>query len=181
LTGFDWIPGIGDPTLGGWITVLLYVLASASSWGTARQINAEEERRVWNSIAGLFVLLGINKQLDLQSAATEAGRVILGALGWYQQRQSLQLGFIILMALGCLVAAVALLRWARSAPVSTWLALIGVISVIGFVLIRAASFHHIDRLIGATFLGLRWNWILEMGGISMVLLSSLWRRRTAHE
>jgi len=45
------------------------------------------------------------------------------------------------------------------------------------VLIRAASFHHIDRFIGDRILGLKWNWILEMGGISIVLLSSEWRQR----
>jgi hypothetical protein len=44
------------------------------------------------------------------------------------------------------------------------------------VLIRAASFHHIDRLIGRTILGLKWNWVLEMGGITIVLLASEWRR-----
>jgi hypothetical protein len=45
-------------------------------------------------------------------------------------------------------------------------------------LIRAASFHHVDRLIGRTVLGFRWNWILEMGGIGLVLLASQWRRFT---
>ena len=52
-------------------------------------------------------------------------------------------------------------------------ALLGTILVIGYVLICAASFHHIDRFIGTTFLGLRWNWILEMEA----LLASQWRRR----
>jgi hypothetical protein len=44
-------------------------------------------------------------------------------------------------------------------------------------LIRAASFHHIDRFIGETILGLRWNWVLEMGGIGTVIVASEWRRR----
>jgi hypothetical protein len=30
-------------------------------------------------------------------------------------------------------------------------------AVFGYVLIRAASFHHIDRFIGESILGLRWN------------------------
>jgi hypothetical protein len=33
-----------------------------------------------------------------------------------------------------------------------------------------------DRFIGHTLLGLRWNWILEMGGIALVLLASQWRQ-----
>ena len=51
--------------------------------------------------------------------------------------------------------------------------------VLAFVLIRAASFHHIDRFIDARILGLKWNWVVEMGGISIVLVASQWRDRTA--
>ena len=60
-------------------------------------------------------------------------------------------------------------------PAPTWLALVGSTFVLGFVIIRAASFHHIDRFIGNQILGLRWNWVLEMGGIVLVLLASIWR------
>jgi hypothetical protein len=59
------------------------------------------------------------------------------------------------------------------------LALTGTVAVLAFVLIRAASFHHIDQFIGERILGLKWNWILEVGGISIVLLSSEWRRRSS--
>jgi hypothetical protein len=44
---------------------------------------------------------------------------------------------------------------------SSWLALFGTMLIIAFVLIRAASFHHIDRFIGSTVLGFRWNGLLE--------------------
>ena len=91
--------------------------------------------------------------------------------GWYGRRKVVQLYFIIAVALFCGWAAVTLLVWARHSPLPTWLALVGTTSIIGYVLIRAASFHHIDRLIGSP-LGFRWNWILEMGGISVVLLAS---------
>ena len=75
LHHFSWRPGIGDPTIGGWITVVLYFAAMASCWVTAR--NREiEDRRIWTTISILFLGLGINKQLDLQSALTEAGRVL---------------------------------------------------------------------------------------------------------
>jgi hypothetical protein len=32
---FDWSPGIGDPTIGGWLTVILYFLTMVSCWRTA--------------------------------------------------------------------------------------------------------------------------------------------------
>ena len=136
-----------------------------------------KEQRIWATISILFLCLGINKQLDLQSALTEIGRVLAYDEGWYDQRQSVQLVFIILVAIVCVCAIATLLIWTRQSPFPTWLALFGTTVVIGFVLIRAASFHHIDRFIGKTVLGARWNWILEIGGISAVLLASWWRRK----
>ena len=181
MTHFNWTPGIGDPTIGGWVTVALYLLASGSCWISAQKLGLEDiprsnERRAWLAISALFLALGINKQLDLQTALTEAGRVLAHYQGWFEQRQLVQLAFIALVAIICLIAAIALLLWTRSAPTPARLALIGTSMVLGFVLIRAASFHHVNQFIGQRILGLRWNWILEMSGISLVLLASQWRQ-----
>jgi hypothetical protein len=124
----------------------------------------------------LFLALGINKQLDLQSALTEVGRILAQAQGWYAQREAVQLDFILLVAVACLIAPIVLIILVRRSPLSTSLALIGTAMVLCFVFIRAASFHHFDRFIGSRVFGLRWNWILEMSGISLVLLASQWRQ-----
>lgn len=179
---FNWSPGIGDPTFGGWITVVLYLLASLSCWKTARTLPladqpASQERRAWKAIAAAFLALGINKQLDLQSALTEIGRILALSEGWYGSRRDVQLAFIIFVATLCLITGVILVVWVHNAPAVSRVALIGTTLVLGFVLIRAASFHHIDRFIGTRILTLRWNWILEMGGISVVLLASELRRK----
>jgi hypothetical protein len=186
MDSFNWSPGIGDPTLMGWLTVVLYFFAAISCWITARKLRLEaqdaddaKELRAWRSIAMAFLFLGVNKQLDLQTALTEMGRLLANFQGWYDQRQSVQVAFIIVVAITCVAAAIILVRWAHKAPPSTWLAFAGSIMVIGYVLIRAASFHHIDRFIGEKILGFRWNWVLEMGGISVVLVASRWRRSGA--
>ena len=184
MAHFSWSPGIGDPTIGGWITVALYLWASISCWKTASKFSlvdrqTSQECYTWRAISVLFLALGINKQLDLQSAITEVGRMLAVTEGWYDRRGIVQLDFIIFVAIVCAIVAISLLIWARNAPVSTWLALIGTTLVLGFVLMRAASFHHMDRFIGEKLLGIRWNWILEMGGISLVLAASEWRRRRA--
>jgi hypothetical protein len=175
---FNWRPGIGDPTFAGWFTVALYLIASLSCWVTARKLTlASQERRTWSLISFLFLLLGINKQLDLQSALTDAGRVLAYMQGWYGQRQLVQLLFIALVAIVCVAVIIILLIWAYRAPAPTRLALLGTAFVIGFVLIRAASFHHIDRFLGHSVLALHWNWVLECGGISLALLGSLRRQK----
>ena len=178
---FNWSPRIGDPTVGGWLTVILYVLTSVSCWRAARKVGARDintlhERRGWQFISVLFLALGINKQLDLQSALTEAGRVVANIQGWYAQRALVQLAFIVVVAIICTIAGIALVIWARRARLPARLALIGTILVLCFVLVRAASFHHVDRFISTEFLGLRWNWILEMGGIAVVLVASGWQQ-----
>jgi hypothetical protein len=95
MTHFNWSPKIGDPTIGGWLTVVLYILAAGSCWISARELVLEDigsnERRAWLAISALFLALGINKQLDLQSALTEAGRVLAHYQGWFEQRQLVQL------------------------------------------------------------------------------------------
>jgi NADH:ubiquinone oxidoreductase subunit K len=177
---FHWSPGIGDPTVGGWVTVALYFLAMISCWRTSTALvrtPLSTEYRTWQAIAVMFLALGINKQLDLQSALTEIGRIIAINGGWYGQRQGVQYLFILGVAVACAAVSLGLIVLARRSPVATWGALVGTTLVLGFVLIRAASFHHVDKLIGQKILGLRWNWVLEMGGITIVLLSSEWRRR----
>jgi hypothetical protein len=160
---------------------VLYLVASVSCWISARKLGLADacrlrERHTWQSISVLFFLLGINKQLDLQTAFTEAGRYLAQYQGWYEQRQLVQLAFVALISVTCLISLITLVIWVRDAPPSTWLALTGTTLVLGYVLIRAALFYHVDRLIGQKILGFRWNWILEMGGIGLVLLASQWRQ-----
>jgi hypothetical protein len=178
---FNWTPGIGDPTFVGWLTVVLYFAASISCWRSGQKVELNDsdgvnERRAWRFVAVLFLALGINKQLDLQTALTEAGRVVAHMQGWYDHRQSVQIVFIAIVALTCMTLAIMLLIWMRRAPFPTLLAVLGTTLVLGYVLIRAASFHHIDRFIGQSILGLRWNWVIEISGISLVLVAGIWRQ-----
>lgn len=177
---FNWTPRIGDPTPIGWLTVVLYLAAAYVLWCVVRRLrttgdDAGSETLVWSIFAILFVALGINKQLDLQSAFTEIGRVIASAQGWYDQRWIVQVYFVGLVTGCAATAAVGLLVLLRRAPAPALLALLGTAFVLTFVVVRAASFHHVDVLIGRKILGLRWNWILEIGGIMIVLLAARWR------
>src|SRR6185295_18178160 len=105
-----------------------------SCWMTAS--TGIKEQRIWTAISILFLGLGINKQLDLQSALTAAGRVIAFHQGWYGERQIVQFAFIIFAAIVCVSVVIILLIWTRYAPLSTWFALLGTSLVIGYVLMR---------------------------------------------
>src|SRR5262249_3506116 len=122
---FRWSPGIGDPTIAGWVTVALYAVVAVSVFKTLGNVTDRRENTLWRAFFLLLVMLGINKQLDLQTALTELGRVLAFAEGWYDQRKTVQVWFIVCVAAVCLALAIVLLVLARRAPLATWMALIG--------------------------------------------------------
>lgn len=132
---------------------------------------------LWKALAIGLLLLGINKQLDLQTALTEIGRMLAAKQGWYERRQRVQIDFIIAVVLvGVWLVCSVLLLAGRNLP-RLGLALVGIVFLCCFVAIRASSFHHVDRLLGADLGGLKLNWIMELGGISLVGLGAFSERR----
>jgi hypothetical protein len=161
----------------GWLTVASYALAAWLCWRalTLREGMGDSERSVWRALCPTMVALGLNKQLDLQSALTEVGRMTLRSLDLYAYKQVTQLSLIASVAIAGLIVTAWLLRRAQKAPRATQIALYGFASVVVFVGIRAASFHHIDRLIGLDPGGIRLNWVFELGGLSVLCLGAYFR------
>lgn len=174
----NWAPGIGDASLGGWVTVMAYATAAILCWRTSLRVQQTRERTVWLVLCASLVALGLNKQLDLQTALTEAGRIVLRAVGGYEQRRVVQAVFVVVLAAASLGFTAWLARRAGAAPKATKIALGGFLLLVLFVGIRASSFHHVDRLIGLDFRGLRLNWLLELGGIGTLALGAIARGLT---
>lgn len=177
-----WSPGIGDPSIGGWVTVMLYAWVA---WACQRVLRRERQRRivltanerpVWRLLMVAMLLLGINKQLDLQSALTELARIMAVEQGWYEHRRQYQEAFIAAMPILGLTALAALAMLVWHAPTPTAWACAGAAGLVVFVAIRAASFHHVDDMLGWRLAGLPLNWLLEMG--SLVVIGWGARKRT---
>ena len=181
-TSEGWQPGIGDPTFMGWFTVFAYALAAALCVRAAirsadlPQPQRTPATRLWIGLGALFVVLAINKQLDLQSWFTGVGRDLARSEGWYENRRTVQFVFIVALAVGGFATLCALAWLTRRAWRTAGLALIGTGFLITFVIIRAASFHHFDEFIGFEVVGVRMNWVLELGGIACVTIAA-WRVR----
>jgi hypothetical protein len=197
----NWSPGIGDPNVMGWVTVAAYLVAAAACFRVYRartlaragktplplvfaallvspqrlgRIPAPaRERALWLALAIVLLLLGINKQLDLQTALTEMARLIAYEQGWYQDRRGVQLAFIVVVALVGVWLVYAVRRLADGCGPHMRAVLAGAVLLACFVTIRAASFHHIDRLLGTHLLGFKLNWIFELGGIAFVTTGAL--------
>jgi hypothetical protein len=171
-----WSPTIGDPTVMGWVTVAAYVLTGYLCMTAARRA-PPGDARFWMVLSVVLFCLALNKQLDLQSALTATGRCLARMQGWYENKRTVQLAFMLgLLATGLAIILVAVFRL-RHALGRVGFALLGTGLVVTFVLVRAVGFLHIDRLMGATLAGARLNWILELTGLALILGNALWTGR----
>ena len=186
VTGADgrWSPGIGDPTLMGWVTVVAYFYAAylaarafQESRAQAHSDTRDQQAKDGGALAGLWLLVTvamllfvINKQLDLQTLFTEVARDLAMAQGWYEDRRKYQVAFIAVVGLlgGAGTAALAFRLRRVLGRVSGAVFGLGLIAF--FVVVRAASFHHVDLLL--TSGPIRLNWILELGGIGLIARSA---------
>jgi hypothetical protein len=168
-----WRPGIGDPTVMGWLTVVAYFGAAFACGLAHRRGGGRGHRWVWPSLCVLLVLLGFNKQLDLQSWFTYVGKKTAVEQGWYAERRPMQVGFIVVLATVGLATGVVLFRRLRGALGRFRLTLMGTVFLMAFVVIRAASFHHVDLFLKVEIGGVQPNWVLELGGIVLIALGAL--------
>lgn len=175
-----WRPQIGDPSVMGWVTVIAYGLAAvlclAAAFRNRTTVDVAGARHwhgVWLGVALLMAFLCLNKQLDLQSLLTDVGRVLAKQEGWYGQRRIVQRWFVGSVAAAG-AATLAFLAWkARVFFRERIVLLAGLAMLLSFIIIRAASFHQVDVLIRSRIIGLRINWILELGGIALVALGAI--------
>lgn len=179
MTNARWEPGIGDPTVFGWVTVLAYGVAMLLCYGCYRKAVPGPARRFWLLMAFIMLALGVNKQLDLQTWLTQVGRDVALEHGWYARRRLVQVVFIVWLVLVALMVRTKLLQLVQGLDRHARGAAMGLLLLGVFVLVRAASFHHVDVLLGLSLEGLPVNAVLELGGIGMIAWAAFacWRSR----
>jgi hypothetical protein len=191
MATISWRPGIGDPSLLGWLTVVIYaigaILCARTSLATRRvQSRAEGSPGVWMLYALMLLLLGLNKQLDLQTLLIEAGRQLALSEGWYEKRRAVQTAFTIILAVGMLGLLGLFVRRNRRFVMRHPLVALGTILLLSYVLVRAAAFDHLGSHEGIDLDRLRWTGALELGGIACLAVaatreSARWRvAQTVH-
>lgn len=176
-----WSPGIGDPTPAGWVTVVAYIAAAGMVYRViAHQTMLEPwlevtEKRLWWCLLLGLVALGVNKQLDLQTAFTELGRIVAHAQGWYEDRRRVQMAFIAAWSVLGLTLCAVLVWVSFGVPRPTLMALWGAVFLVVFVGIRAASFHHVDAFINLSWFDVKVNVMIENGALAL-LTAGAWLR-----
>ena len=160
-----------------WLAVAGYLVGAALCLRQRGLATAPRARWFW-LLAGLMMLaLGINKQLDLQTALTAWGRQLARDGGWYGQRRAFQQAFVTGAAIFALVAGLAAAWVVRGLGRRVLVVLSGLCLLGLFVVVRAASFNHVDVLLRQPVLGLRLHTLLELAGIAIVIAGAGWPAR----
>lgn len=152
----------------GWTVTGAYALSAGLCLATGlreRQCAGAPDRfpRFWFALGGALLILTVNKQLDLQAALTAAGRDWSRTLGLYHHRALLQAAFVAAVALCFVCAAGAAARFAGRRLLRVPMACCGVVVLMGLVVLRAASFHHVAAAV-ANPLPL----LLELAGAALI-------------
>ena len=154
-----------------WLTVLAYLFAAFLSARAARHAMLNPQARestFWRATAVIQVLLGINELLDLQTLLTSLGRAHAKANGWYGEHRRVQYLFVVGLAVAAMAAGTFMLWLTRRTHAAVRLALAGLVLIGLFVLLRAASFHHLNEVLGGGAPAFTWGSLQEMAGILTV-------------
>ena len=140
--GDAWSPSIGDPTRMGWVTVIAYLVTALACFAAMRV--GRFDRRFWQVMGIVLLLLCANKQLDLQSGLTAIARCSAQIQGWYDNRRVVQVAFIVVLLLGSAGALTLTVLLLRKSLGRIGIAIAGFALLLTYVGVRAAGFHHMD-------------------------------------
>jgi hypothetical protein len=171
----EWHLGFHDPGFWGWLATFGYGLATVLCFLAAlrNRIRHPDSARIWASLALVLLLLGINKQLDLQEWMQFTGRRLAEEHGFYAKRRLLQTVFLVVFGTVTVgVCAYLIRKWQwffRRHPCVT----VGCLLLVLFVLLRAFGAEHVKSIFGLNIVRPRWRWGLELGGIGFLIAAAL--------
>lgn len=179
LGDLNWSAGVGDPSFLGVMTFVAYFIAAFISlkvcFSAHRLFSAElvtKQQGFWFVFAFILLFLGINKQLDLQTLLILIGRYYAQRDGWYEYRRIFQsyvmMGGVMSMIL---VGLLFIYKMADIIKANRW-ALIGLLLISLYIVVRASSFHHVSFFELSLF-GINLNWVLELSGIAAIVVSAV--------
>ena len=175
----SWDFEIGDPSFMGWFTIFVYFftmclcyLVRKNSGKLFPDSTVQKQRSFWSILTVIMFALGINKQLDLQTYMTTIGKYYARRDGWYQHRAIFQYSFIKFIFVLSFSSLALLIFYLRDTFIDNILAILGICLLLGFIAIRASSFHHVDAFISSSIFSVRMNWIMELSAIFLISLSA---------
>jgi hypothetical protein len=170
-----WKKDRGDPSVMGWFITFCYFLVFIISFYFVKKTTPFIKNKnfiwFWYAVTIFIILLGINKQLDLQMLFADYARLYAKMSGMFVNRKPFQHKIISLLAtIGISVFFIFIYNFWR-APKTTWIALFGFSILFSFPLIRLVSLHRLESLLYKSFLSVKIVDVIEIIGISIVLIA----------
>ena len=185
----NWWREFGDNDVLGWATTGAYFLVAALCFRAAGRLRRgppeaatqgpspagppRATARDWAIIGAGILLLGLNKQLDLQILARDTGIALVRALGFDAQRR--WVGRLMFLALSAVILAALAkaARHLRAARRGHNLTLWGLGMLACFLVVRAAGYQPYLRQLNLRFKDVI-HVVFELGGLLLVGMSA-WR------
>ena len=177
-----WRDGFGDPDPLSWVMTAAY-LAAAALCGRcaliARRYATDDPRSErpgpWAALSGGLLLLGLNKQLDLQILVRELGIAFVAFLGLDKHRRWVGRLFVLVLGIFLLRVLATAARKVRHHTRGRGLLLTGLALLATFAVVRAGTY-----VPGLKQFNLRYkdalHLVFELGGVLLVATSA-WRTR----
>ena len=155
-----------------WLAVVGYLVGAGLCWWRRSSADNERERLFWLVAALAMLALGINKQLDLQTALTAMLQARARENDWFEQRREIQQMFVIAVGIGGGALCTGLAWLVRGLRRPVLAALLGLCLLVIFIAVRTASFHHVDVVMRTPLFGLKLHTVLELAGIVIVVMAA---------
>jgi hypothetical protein len=180
MNGAGWTFGLNDTDLLGLATTICYAIAAVLSFRAYRRVRILGGRRAgfWLLLGAFLLLLGFNKQLDLQVLLVKTAAHFASKLGWYGQRHAIRL--LAVAVAGAAVLAVGLWlfgRWRSRLPRDPFL-WTGLAVIAVFVFVRTKILDSAFEAVGFRLDRNPPAHFFELGGL-LVLLWGLVRANRA--
>ena len=149
-----WLSRSGDDTFWSWVITFTYALSIILSFYYTGKIRERGPlRSFWIFVSFFLLLMGINKQLDVQILVGMVGRFCTYHLGLMEYRHLIYIVFFLAIFLAMLTGGVILFIKTRSVIFRSKLPLAGILVLMFFVLIRA-GYIYVRHVHGLELLGL---------------------------
>ncbi len=169
---------VGDPTVLGWVITLMYLLLALKSYFNAKVADRRHEAyRFWWSVCYVFLLLGINKQLDLQTSFLKSLKELAIATGLQSQKSVLKVMLVVFVAcllIGCAWLTKRTLAESIKRHKIVWL---GLLLLFVFIFARTVIFNHLLAHLETTE---RWSAWLELSALLLIGYGLLTDQKSAH-
>ncbi|MBI9097872.1 MAG: hypothetical protein JEY91_05320 [Spirochaetaceae bacterium] len=150
----NWLSKSGDDTFWSWVITLMYVVTIVFSIYYIQKIKNDEPKHfLWVCISIFLLVLGINKQLDIQILLSMVARFVTKHLGLSEYHYLIHNIVTLSLFVSMITVSIIVLIRIRTIIMQSLIPLSAVTILMVFILLRAASIQ-IPKIHGLELLGL---------------------------